>query len=286
MKKLIVSLLPLLAIFGCSKEVEPLKLEVVSFNIRYDNPDDSLNVWSNRKEAAANTLLFLSPDVIGTQEVLSNQLSDMKSLMPEYESVGVGREDGKTKGEYSAILYKKDRFNLISSGTFWLSENPEAVGKKGWDAACERVVTWAKFQDKKTNKSFVAFNTHFDHRGKIARKESVALLLNRMDSIANGEAAFVTGDFNSDPNSSVIKSITSSENPISLRDSRSIASVVAGPAWTFHDFGELPMQYRELIDFVFVNKKINVDDYAVINGQIDSLFISDHNPVAVKLSFN
>jgi Metal-dependent hydrolase len=164
-------------------------------------------------------------------------------------------------------------------------KNPEAVGVIGWDAVCPRVVTWAKLKDKEAEKSFVAFNTHFDHMGKVARKESVALLLHRMDSISAGLPAFVTGDFNSNPNSSVVKSLTSTENPIALKDSRTIASVVAGPSWTFHDFGRLPMKYRELIDFVFVNNKVDVSDYAVINAQVDSLFISDHNPVVVKLSF-
>jgi Metal-dependent hydrolase len=121
-EKILLWALPLLAVFGCGKENKPVNLEVVSFNIRYDNAGDSLNSWTNRRDLAAETMLFLSPDIIGTQEVLSNQLADIENLMTGYQSVGVGREDGKTKGEYSAIFYKKERFDLIDSGTFWLCE--------------------------------------------------------------------------------------------------------------------------------------------------------------------
>ena len=134
-------------------------INVMSFNIRYDNPEDSLDNWKFRKDRAAKAIRFYNVDILGTQEVLHNQLEDFKQRLPEYDVIGVGREDGKEKGEYSALWYKKDRFTLIDSGYFWLSETPEVAGSKGWDGACERIASWAKLKDKVTGKEVFALNT-------------------------------------------------------------------------------------------------------------------------------
>lgn len=286
MKKSLLFSLPLF-ITACNhgqQAPESTELNVCSFNIRYDNSNDGLNRWSNRKDAAAGMIRFYDLDVVGTQEVLHHQLQDLMTSLPAYASVGVGREDGLEKGEYSALLYKKDKFDLVSSGNFWLSETPQEAGSKGWDAACERIVTWAALRDKKSDKLFYAFNTHFDHEGQTARSESVALLLNSIDSIAGNHPVFVTGDFNAEPTSSVILGMTDAANPIAVKDSRAQSSVAFGPAWTFHDFGRLPMERREIIDYIFVKNNVAVNRYGIVNAQLDSMYLTDHNPVLVNIS--
>ena len=161
MKRILLLFLPFLAAScGQVKQQAPAlePINVMSFNIRYDNPEDSLDNWKFRKDRAANAIRFYNVDILGTQEVLHNQLEDLKQRLPEYDVIGVGREDGKEKGEYSALWYKKDRFTLIDSGYFWLSETPEVAGSKGWDGACERIASWAKLKDKVTGKEVFAFD--------------------------------------------------------------------------------------------------------------------------------
>lgn len=166
MEKIILLVLPFFAAScGLVKQQAsaPEPVNVMSFNIRYDNPEDSLDNWRYRKDRVANAIHFYDVDILGTQEVLHNQLEDLKLRLPEYGVVGVGREDGKEKGEYSALWYKKDRFNVLDSGYFWLSETPEVAGSKGWDGACERIASWVKLQDKVSDKEYFALNTHLDH---------------------------------------------------------------------------------------------------------------------------
>ena len=151
-------------------------LKILSYNIRYDNPDDGINKWEKRKGTIINYIKTNAPEIIGMQEVLNNQLIDLQSYLNEYKTVGVGREDGKTKGEYSPILFKTSKLKLIKFDTFWLSETPEKVSK-GWDAALERICTYALFEQINTKKQFLVFNTHFDHIGVNARIESVKLIL-------------------------------------------------------------------------------------------------------------
>lgn len=141
------------------------EMNVMSFNIRMSTKSDGANWWEYRKDLAANVIKFYDVDMFGAQEVLHNQLTDLLDRLPDYGYVGVGREDGKTKGEYSPIFYRKDRFSVVKSGNFWLAEDMNAVGKKGWDAACERVATWAVFKDKESEKEFFFLNTHLDHMG-------------------------------------------------------------------------------------------------------------------------
>ena len=184
MRKLFLLFLPLFAA-SCGQVKQqapaPEPVNVMSFNIRYDNPEDSLDNWQYRKDRAANAIRFYDVDILGTQEVLHNQLEDLKQRLPEYGVIGVGREDGKEKGEYSALWYKKDRFNLLDSGYFWLSETPEVAGSKGWDGACERIASWAKLQDKVSGKEFFALNTHLDHVGVAARREGISLMLDKVN---------------------------------------------------------------------------------------------------------
>ncbi|MFV0328982.1 MAG: endonuclease/exonuclease/phosphatase family protein [Dysgonomonas sp.] len=281
MKKLFYFLAAVLLLTSCNSK--PIDLNVMSFNIRYDNPEDSLDNWQYRKDIAAQTIKNQNADIVGAQEVLVNQLNDLKSRLPEYNAIGVGRIDGVDKGEYSAILYKKDRFNEIESGNFWLSETPEVVGSLGWDGACERIATWAVLEDTSSKKQFFFINTHLDHVGKVARQEGVTLLLDRATTLSKGLTIIMTGDFNATPDSDVIKHVTDTSNPEHLIHSKDIAVEKSGTEWTFHGFGRVPMERREFIDYVFVSKDIKVLKHSVLPEKSDDKFISDHSVVVAQI---
>ena len=290
MKKICLLLLPLLAAAcgqgGRQASVqadEPVR--VMTFNIRYDNPADSLDKWAYRKDRAAKAIRFYDADIVGTQEVLHNQLEDLRQRLPGYEVIGVGREDGKEKGEYSALWYRKDRFTAKESGWFWLSETPEVAGSKGWDGACERIATWAKLQDKLTGQELFVLNTHLDHVGVEARREGVKLVLDKVQELGGDLPVIVTGDFNAEPESGVIKQVTDAANPEHLTDARTVAALVYGPDWTFHDFGRVPMDQRQRIDYVFVKNGLEVLKYGILAETEGDAFLSDHAPVLVSVKF-
>jgi endonuclease/exonuclease/phosphatase family metal-dependent hydrolase len=219
-----------------------------------------------------------APDVMGTQEVLHEQLQDLERALPEYGRVGVGREDGKTKGEYSALFYKKERFELLEGSTFWLSESPSVPGK-GWDAACERVVSWAKLKEKEQGTVFYAFNTHFDHAGSTARRESAALLKAKIKEIAGDAAVIVTGDFNATATQEPIRLLVNVADPDHLTDAAALAPVFKGPRHSYHDFGRLPENERRLIDYVFVKNVSTVSLVQMLDRTSTGIYISDHYPV-------
>lgn len=285
-KVFIAILLPIIAI-ACGEVKNQVdssaEFNVMTYNIRYDNPDDSLNNWKYRKERVANSILFYDADILGTQEVLHNQMEDLRESLPGYESIGVGREDGKEKGEYSALFYKKSRFSVIDAGYFWLSETPDVAGSKGWDGACERIASWAKLKDEKSGKNFLALNTHFDHVGQIARRESMNLILSKLAVLADGLPIILMGDFNANPESEVIKQILDTSNENHLIDSRAVSPVVYGPAWSFHAFGRIPYERRSLIDYIFVSKDIDVKAYGVLAETENDEFLSDHAPVMARV---
>jgi endonuclease/exonuclease/phosphatase family metal-dependent hydrolase len=166
-----------------------------TFNLRYDNPKDSGNLWKDRAPVAASLIRFHGFDIVGTQEGLKNQLEDLQQSLPEYAYYGIGRDDGKAKGEHSAIFYKKEKYNVIDSGDFWLSENPGKPGF-GWDARHNRICSWIKFKEKKGKKTFYVFNVHYDHQGVQARKESSKLIMQKIQELAAGKPVILTGDFN------------------------------------------------------------------------------------------
>ncbi len=283
MKKLIYLLLPSL-LFISSCKTKPLELNVMTFNIRLDVPSDSLNSWQYRKENAAEMVRMNDVDILGMQEVLLNQMNDLKERLPQYTAIGVGREDGADKGEFSPIFYKKDRFSAIESGTFWVSETPELAGSKGWDASYIRVATWAILKEKATGKEIFAINTHLDNDGLIARKEGGNLLLKKAEELGKGLPIVLTGDFNDTPQSEAIKNITDASKTNHLLDSKTIALKTSGTDWTFHNFGRLAESERPLIDYIFVSKQIKVQDYAVLPDTLNGTFVSDHKPVLSKIT--
>ncbi len=250
-------------------------IKIMTFNIRLDTKSDSLNAWTYRKDNVSKMLNYYAPDILGTQEVLHNQLIDITKMLPQYSYVGVGRSDGKEKGEYSSLFFNKERFELMKSGTFGLSEQPDKIGKKGWDAACERIVTWAILKDKKTEKEIAVFNTHFDHEGQIARRESSKLLLSKINEIAGKHPVIVTGDFNGTPDSEPIRILTENNN---LKDTRNIAAIAYGPNNSFHNFGRLDEKKRTLIDYIFIKGDLSVKKHRIIEDRNEG-FLSDHNPV-------
>jgi len=258
-------------------------LNVLTFNIRFDNPKDAPNDWPNRKNKVASQILFHEADIIGIQEALHNQLLDLENGMPGYKFTGVARDDGKQKGEYSCIFYNTNRLKLLASETFWLSETPTVAGSKSWDAAITRVVTWARFKDRKTKKVFYAFNTHFDHVGKIARRESAAMLLRAVDSIAGKTPAVITGDFNAQPQDEPIMVIMDANNLLKLTDSKYLSATGHyGPEGTFNAFGPKE-QADKPIDYIFLKGNWQVQQHATLSQTWEGRFSSDHFPVFARL---
>lgn len=169
--------------------VQAQKLTIGTYNIRYDNPKDTGNLWVDRAPVIASLIRFHDFDIFGTQEGYKNQLDDITTALPQYNYYGVGRDDGKDKGEHSAIFYKKDEFNLLNKGDFWLSQTPDKPGL-GWDATCcNRICSWVYLQHKKSGKKFYFFNAHFDHQGVQARKERQTF--NRLLNNIRGQVHFL-----------------------------------------------------------------------------------------------
>ena len=258
----------------------------MTFNIRLDTPADSLNSWAYRRDNAAQMIKEADVDIVGMQEVLIHQLNDLKERLPEYSSVGVGRLDGKEAGEFSPVFYREDQFEEVESGNFWLSEDPAAVGVKGWDAACERIASWAILKDKTSGKEFFVLSTHFDHIGQVARRESARLILSKTAELSDGLPVIVMGDFNADPESEVIQTIADTANPLSLIHSYSLAPIVNGSTYTFHNYGRLAEEDRECIDYIFVNNKVEVAEYQVMPERNEAGYFSDHSAVRVRIIIN
>lgn len=258
-------------------------LRVGTFNIRYDNPKDGINSWNQRKDSMYHFLAKEQPDVIGLQEVLHHQLQNLLTAMPKYDSVGVGRDNGKTKGEYAPILYRKDKYELLNSNTFWLSEHPDSVSR-GWDAACIRIATWAILKDKVSNKTFFVLNTHFDHVGTEARRQSALLILKQIQKIGGQYPAIITGDLNISDQQEAYQIITT--NAFVLKDCWKIALRKEGPKYTFQDFGKRPEYQCEKIDFIFVTPQITVSHAEIFSSALSNLiYLSDHNPHFADVEF-
>lgn len=250
-------------------------LKVMTYNIRLDIAVDGVNQWPNRKQKVFDLLKKYDPDIIGVQEALHHQLQDILKALPGYQSAGVGRDDGKEKGEYSAILYKTERLELISQKTLWLSETPEVPGSKSWDAAITRVVTQAHFRDKKTKKEFAHFNTHFDHIGKEARLNSARIIRGMIGGRPKNLSALVTGDFNAEPVEPPYSEILLNQVVLDARPKE----VTTGTFCTF----EMNSQPCRLIDYIFYTTPWKVLRYEVIQDNDGRYYPSDHLPVMVEV---
>lgn len=255
-------------------------IRVMSFNIRYNEPRDGVNAWPNRKQKVADVIRFHKADLVGVQEAQIGQLEDLEKLLPDLAWCGVGRTDGKRGGEFSAILYRKDRFQLIECKTFWLSTTPDTSGSKGWDAALPRIVTWGKFRDQRSKKTFFHFNTHFDHVGVRARLESAGLILQRIRSSSAGIQSILTGDLNVKEDSEAYKTLAAPDSGI--RDARYTSqNGHFGGGSTFNAFKE--MQPGNKIDYIFVTPGIRVHEHGILSDNWDGLWASDHLPVLAEI---
>lgn len=255
------------------------QLKVMTFNIRLNVSSDGQNAWPNRTGIVESMCKQYMPDIIGMQEVLPGQLADLKNILPEYTNVGVGREDGKEKGEFCPLFFKSSSFELIRHGDFGLSETPDEIGKKGWDAACERIATWAVLKDNNNEVEFLVLNTHLDHMGVIARLKSSELILAKIAQLAPQLPVILTGDFNAEPMSDVLLNFMSEK----FYNSSVIAASKSGPTYTFHDFGRLDVNARKTIDYVLLTREFSAVEYKVITDPKEG-FISDHHPVLVTIT--
>ena len=282
MNKLTTLFLALL--LSCSLSAQ--QLYVGTYNIRYNNPNDEKegNAWAQRCPQLCDFINFEQPEIFGTQEVLVDQLHDLMKGLDGYGYIGVGRDDGKEKGEYAAIIYKKDQLSLLDSGYFWLSPTPERASL-GWDAACIRICTWGKFQDKISGKQFYFFNTHMDHVGTVARRESARLILKRINQLSKGLPTILTGDFNVDQTDEIYQIFSNSGV---LRDCYTNALQRMTPTGTWNDFMQ-DSRSKSRIDHIFVSSDFKVPHYAIFTNSYwlgkSRRNISDHYPVMVKLIF-
>lgn len=256
-------------------------ISVMTYNIRYGLADDGKNSWEFRKEFLTSQINFYNPDFLGTQESLPFQISYIDSHLPEHSYIGKSR-DADGKGEYSAIFYNHDKFQLIKEHTFWLSKTPDKPSKD-WDAAYTRICTYGLFKDKETNKKFWVFNTHFDHIGKIAREQSVFLILKKIKEInTKNYPLILMGDLNAEPESDPILKLKSE-----LNDSKEVSiEKPFGPSGTFNAF-KFNKPVNKRIDYIFISKtnNIKVQKHAVLSDSKNLKYPSDHLPVYIELSF-
>lgn len=254
-------------------------LKIMTYNIRLDVASDGENAWPKRKDYFASQIQFYSPDIFGVQEATPGQVTDIASALPNYNKFGVGREEGGT-GEACTIYYKKDRFKVEQSNTFWLSETPNVVSR-GWDAACNRVCTYGLFKDLKTKKTFWVFNLHLDHMGEEARIKGVQLALKKISELNTKKyPVFLMGDFNSEPDTKQIAEIKKV-----MDDTKDVSKEKPfGPSGTFNDF-----KHNEpvtlLLDYIFVSKNsgLKIQKHAVLSDSKDLKYPSDHLPVLIEI---
>lgn len=279
MKKILIAFLSLLCVSAHSQQ--KANVNVGTFNLRMDTPNDKENAWPNRKDMVKSLLVFHEFDILGTQEGFKHQLDGILET-GKYAYIGGGRDDGKDAGEHSAIIYDKERFKVLDNGDFWYSETPDVPGK-GWDAeCCNRICSWGKFKDNVSGKEFFFFNSHYDHQGKVARRESSKLLLKRMKEIVGNATFFCTGDFNATPEDEPIQIIY---NDGLLKDSKLISKQPPyGPEGTFSAY-KLDAAMKNRIDYIFVSANVTVNKYGVLTDMKYGRFYSDHFPVIINATF-
>lgn len=273
-------LLTITLIFGFSENMLAQSHRIATFNIRWDNPGDEGNLWKDRLPHVVSLIQFHQISLFGTQETLVNQLKQINEGLG-YLSIGVGRDDGKEKGEFSPIHYDPKQYQLEDSGTFWLSPTPDSPSK-GWDAALNRICTWGRFKDKK-GKKFYVFNVHYDHIGQQAREESSKLLVAKVKEInTKNLPVILMGDFNVTPENPAYSTITSDP---SWKDSRLVSKLPSyGPKGTFNSFDWNKMP-DGIIDHIFIQGKIQVIRHGILTDNYGKKYPSDHFPVMAEVVF-
>jgi endonuclease/exonuclease/phosphatase family metal-dependent hydrolase len=274
----------LLFITGCSRHSDENSFKVMTFNVRYDNPADSINAWPRRADQVCNFIQKENPDILGMQEVLWSQYMLMDSVLTGYTSVGVGRDDGAKGGEMNPVFFKKEKFDMVRTITFWLSDTPEVPGSMGWGASLPRIVTWMELVNKSNHEHFFFFNTHFANDSDSARTMSSAILLKEVKMIAEGFPFVITGDFNMIRTSQAYAIITGpAESVPLLKDSYLISEKKpSGSPYTFNGFSDETGKSR--IDYIFVKNGMRVLEYKTFMKKDHGIFISDHWPVEAVIS--
>ncbi|MEM8666003.1 MAG: endonuclease/exonuclease/phosphatase family protein [Planctomycetota bacterium] len=272
-----------LFLIGTALGVAAEPLRVVTYNIRYANPNDGPDYWPKRADAVAKFLADF--DVIGLQEVTKPQFDQLRSKLKAFDSYGLGRDDGKSGGEHAAIFFRPDRVKVVDKGTIWLSETPDKIGVKGWDAALPRTCTWMVFQLNNSDKKLFVANTHFDHRGANARTQSGKLLRTFTQQRSDGLPAIVMGDFNCMDGSAPYVALTdpkaTGRSP--LKDARTVSlKKPGGPNSTWCGFKEIAPD--RIIDHIFVMGALTVRQVDVLDPRTSTgRFASDHLPVAATI---
>ena len=271
---LTVLILPIM--FCAAKPAQLPELSVMSYNIRTGSADDGTNSWQFRCPASVLMIEDRKPDVVGVQEALLPQLLFIEDNCRGYDYVGVGRDDGKKKGEHMAILYNKKTVSLVKWGTFWLSETPDKPSQ-GWDAACRRSSTWAVMKSKASGKKFLFINTHLDHAGAVARQKSVSLMMSKiMELNPDGLPVVLVGDFNVEYTHPALSPVTDS-----MKNARKIAAITDSSA-TYHGWGKS----SEVIDHIFYTGFRSCTRFETVTAPYaERKFISDHYPVEAVLVF-
>ena len=255
------------------------EIKVISYNVRYNNPNDGKDIWENRRSTIVNLIKNENPDFLGLQEVNHAQLLFLNSNLSNYSFVGVGRDDGKTKGEYSPIFYNNNLFDLIKSDTFWLSSTPDQISV-GWDASMERICTYAVFKSKTNKKNIWVFNTHFDHIGIEAREKSADLIISVINKLTEPEDYVVlTGDFNLLDDSKPIMNLQSNFNDTNKNLEKTDKSY-----GTFNNF-KLNFVSKSRIDYVFEKNFKLINSRHIIVKTPEGRWASDHHPILAKLKF-
>ncbi|MEH7272941.1 endonuclease/exonuclease/phosphatase family protein [Neobacillus vireti] len=257
------------------------QFRIMTYNVKnaFDVPPHS---WEERKGMIRDLIQHESPDLIGTQECLYGQVCDMIEMLPEYDWVGLGREGG-SKGEYTAIFFKKDRFNVLEYDHFWLSDNPNVIASTTWGNFVTRMVTWVRFVDLQTNQQFYHMNTHFDHESANARVKSAQLIIKKIDKFDANLPIILTGDFNEDIDTKPYEVLL---NEGTLADTWNMTSLRFNEGLgTFNDFQD-PKGGKERIDWIFVRGDMVVESVGIVANHSNARFPSDHYPVIANLYMN
>ncbi len=277
MKKLLISL----SLVLCMGLSYAQKMNVATFNIRMKTDSDVGNLWKDRYRHLTDLIKFHEFEIFGVQEAFKEQLNDMSAQLPDFKYIGVGRDDGADKGEHSSIFYDTKRFEVSKSGTFWLSPTDTEKPNKGWDAALPRICTWGIFKDKSNGKKFIFMNTHFDHVGIEARRESAKLILAKAKEFAKDLPLILTGDFNIDETNEAYFTLAKSGV---VQDVYDLAKIKYEPNSSFNAWGK-NIQEKARIDHIFITKPFTVRKYGILTDTYMGKFPSDHFPVMAELSW-